>query len=138
MRDVKEPLRKAYFTALAGANVPVYYQQAEDGITGNYIIFKPTTAIPVSMKSGESLTVQMEVKVTTENMQYNDGTDADRISGDVLLNILPTRHSNLSLGNNLKMTDSNLVSDTTEDWSLRDKFSIIERTLIFSHTIYIN
>ena len=136
MTDVNAILKAAYFSTLSTLSYPCYSMMVEDGLTGNYIVYKPTTSNPVAMK-GNSVNVTMQVTLVTESMQYNSGDDVDTMAKDVLNVLLPKVDFKLPIGNNANITFTQLTNDQTNDYSLKDKFILIERVLTFQHTIYI-
>ena len=142
MRDINYSLRKAYFSALTGiayesSVTPVYYLQAPDGIAAsNYIVFGGVTNNDLSTKSSANTGTLMRVAVHTFKEKYNDGKAADFIAGEVLQRIYPNSQAGLVLGDNLQMYSTDLVSDLTQDYGIRNSTVYIDRILIFRHKIY--
>lgn len=141
MKDINFPLRKAYMTALAGITynsvaVPVYYMQAPDDLNvDNYIVFGGVTNNDISTKGSADTNTLMRVTIHTKGNKYNSGQAADSIAGQVLQSVYPNSQATLDL-DGLQMFSTELASDLTQDYSIKDSVAFIDRILMFRHKIY--
>lgn len=141
MKDINAALQKAYFTALTGITynsvaVPVYYMTAPDDLTAdNYIIFGGVTNNDISTKGSSDTNSLMRVTIHTKSNKYNSGKAANDIAGQVFERIYPNPQSVLTL-EGLQMYSTELHSDITQDYSIKNSVSFIDRILIFRHKIY--
>lgn len=143
MRDVNYPLQKAYFTVLSGIvydgiTVPVYYMTLPDNLNpDNYIIFGPVTNNDISTKGSADTSSLMRVTIHTKESKYNTGKAVNFIAGSVLQAIYPTSQAFLDLSaDNLQMVAIELASDITQDYSIKNSVSFIDRILIFRQKVY--
>lgn len=143
MRDVNNPLKKAYFTVLSGIvfdliSVPVYYMTLPDKVNPeNYIIFGPVTNNDISTKGSADTNSLMRVTIHTQSNKYNPGKAVNDIAGEVLERIYPNSQAFLDLSaDNLQMISIELASDITQDYSIKNSTSFIDRILIFRQKIY--
>lgn len=143
MRSVNYPLRKAYVAALAGItyngeNVEVFYQQAPDTVTDkNYIILNAISGNDVSTMHSSDTQNPISVGIYTQADKYNPGKAADDIADIVFQRIYPNKQFNLDLSaDNFQITSTRLARDNTNNWTMEGQKSYIDRTLIFSHTIF--
>ncbi len=138
MRDVNKYLRRAYNTALNGViSVPVYYDQAPNNTTGNYVIFRPVSNSDISTKSSSDVSASMQVVIYTESEDYNDGNACDDITSEVLQAIYPNSQAKLTLTGNLHNSSTELVSDNADNLRVNTTLSLKDRTLVFRHKILI-
>lgn len=143
MKDVNYPLQKSYLSALLGINyngvpVPVYYMTIPDDINpDNYIIFGPVTNNDISTKDSADTNSLMRVTIHTKESKYNTGKAVNFIAGLVFSAIYPKSQAFLDLSaDNLQMVSIELASDITQDYSIRNSVSYIDRILIFRQKIY--
>lgn len=141
MKDINAALQKSYYTALNGivfndAAVPVYYMTAPDDLAvDNYIIFGGVTNNDISTKGSSDTNTLMRVTIHTKGNKYNSGQAANNIAGQVLARIYPNSQAVLTL-EGAQMFSTELASDNTQDYSIQNSVSFIDRILIFRHKIY--
>jgi metal-dependent HD superfamily phosphatase/phosphodiesterase len=141
MKDINATLQKSYYTALNGivyndAAVSVYYMTAPDDLAvDNYIIFAGVTNNDISTKGSSDTNTLMRVTIHTKSNKYNSGQAANNIAGQVLSRIYPNSQSVLTL-EGAQMFSTELASDNTQDYSIKNSVSFIDRILIFRHKIY--
>lgn len=141
MKDVNAAIQKSYYTALTGITynsvaVPVYYMTAPDDLNvDNYIVFGGVTNNDISTKGSSDTNTLMRVTIHTKSNKYNSGQAANSIAGQVFASIYPTSQSVLTL-EGFQMYSTELHSDLTQDYSIQNSVSFIDRILIFRHKIY--
>lgn len=141
MKDINASLQKSYYTALNGivyndAAVPIYYMTAPDDlVVDNYIIFGGVTNNDISTKGSSDTNTLMRVTIHTKSNKYNSGQAANNIAGQVFDRIYPNPQFVLSL-DGFQMYSTELHSDLTQDYSIKNSVSFIDRILIFRHKIF--
>lgn len=145
MKDINYPLRKAYYSALSGmtdindVTIPVYYGMApEDNINNNYITFSKVSNTDASTKSENSLEVAMNVTINTFDNNGNSGQNCDFIANKILQAIYPDTYNNLDLSDDgLQLVNTRLETDIVNDYAMTGSRVYLDRTIIFSHLIFI-
>lgn len=141
MKDVNWELRKAYTTALAGITynsnpVPVFYQNAPDDVTAkNYIVFSGISNGDSSTLNSSDTTTSIRVSIYTYNEKINAGRAADDLAGIVLSRIYPNPQFNLTL-EGFQVTSTRLSGDSSQDFSMVNQKTYINRFLTFRHQVY--
>lgn len=137
MKDVNKPLRETIFPALQATGVSPYYMQAPDGLEENYIVFSSLSSSPIAMKSGSTVTVNTQITIFTKVKQYNSGDEVDIIAGKIYLHIYPHSTFVLDMPTGFQMVSTDFVSDTVNNWTIKNQLVEIDRTIVFQHKIYI-
>jgi hypothetical protein len=141
MTDINASLQKSYYTALTGISynavtVPSFYMTAPDDLNvDNYIVFGGVTNNDISTKSSSDSSTLMRVTIHTKGNKYNSGQAANNIAGQVFARIYPNSQSVLIL-DGVQMYSTELHSDITQDYSIKNSVSFIDRILIFRHKIF--
>jgi hypothetical protein len=137
MKDVNKPLREAYFTALQKTGYKAFYMQAPNNLTGNYIIFNSLNSSEVAQKSNSSVNVSVAITLYTETLQYNSGEAIDEMADKIYKYFYPHPAFTLPLSAGFHMVGTDLVSDNTNPWRLKQQLITIDRVIIFRHNIFI-
>lgn len=137
MKDVNKPLREAIFPALQATGVKPYYMQAPDGLEVDYIVFNSLSGSPVNLFSGSSVTVNVSITIFTKVKQYNSGDSADIIAGKIYEHLYPIPSFKLSMPSGFDMISTVLVSDNTNNWTLKNQVVEIDRTIVLQYKIFI-
>ena len=143
MRDVNYPAQKSYLLALTGiqyngGDVPVYYGEIPDSMSPDaYIVYGGITNTDAStMNSADTFTL-MRVSIHTFQMKYNTGKAAGDIAGQVLGRIYPNPQFQIDLSlDNLQCVNTELVSDSTLDYSIINARTYLDRIIIFRHRVF--
>jgi len=84
MRDVNEPIRVAYASALTALGLPVYYQYLPNNLNpDNYLVFRSINNNDVSTKSSSDVSLNITVEIHTKGNVGNQGLTADTIADQV-------------------------------------------------------
>jgi hypothetical protein len=137
MKDVNKPLREALFPALQATGEHVYYLQAPDEVTGNYIVFNSLSGSPVQQKTGSAVTVNVQITIFSEGGKYNSGEAVDTIAAKIYENVYPDPSFKLPMQTGFTMTSIDLVSDNVNSWRLKHQLVAIDRTITFQFRISI-
>src|SRR5204863_6782127 len=99
MRDINEPVRIAYATALTQVpSVSCYYQYLPNNLNhDNYIVFRSINSSDGSTKDSARLHLNITVEIHTKGNIGNQGVSADTIADSVFELIYPNKHTNLQL-----------------------------------------
>jgi hypothetical protein len=79
----------------------------------------------------------MQVNIYTEREEYNDGNACDEIADEIFQIIYPNPQAKLSLSDTV-MVSTELASDTPDAIRVNGIQAMVDRTLIFKHSIQIN
>lgn len=136
MIDLNYSLRVAYYSALNGLGVPVYYQTLPPTANpDNYIVFRSINNSDASTKGTADTSTTVTVEIHTKTDQVNRGLSADMIARDVFNVIYPNKHDQLAISGG-QILSTELVSDNVQDFQLNGNEAYISRYLIFKHIIY--
>lgn len=136
MIDINFSLRVAYTTALANiAGVEVFYMSMPNTkVPDNYIVFRGINSSDVSGKSCSVTDTNITVEIHTRDSVINQGLNADTIARDVFRRLYPYPSFVLPL-DSAQMVRTDLVQDTTQDFTDVAGNQWISRLLTFKHNI---
>lgn len=139
MRDINEPLRIAYATALTQiSDVGVYYQGLPNNKNpDNYIVFRSINNVDRSTKNTFEFTTNITVEIHTKTDRGNRGLSVDTIADQVFQIVYPSRQSNLSLQRG-QIYNTEVANDVTQDYTQQNQFGYISRFITFRHLIYVD
>lgn len=137
MKDVNWPLRQAYTTALAGMDVPVYYQSAPSSYTANYIVFRSITSNDASTKNSSDTLTNITIEIHTHENGSNNGRICDALAYEVFNRIYSIPQATLALIG-MQMVSTRLASDTTNSVLLQGNRTYISRFITFRHNIFVD
>ena len=136
MRDVNEPIRVAYASALTTVGVPVYYQYLPNNLNpDNYIVFRSITGNDVSTKSSSDVSLNIVVEIHTKGNVGNQGLTADTIADQVYQLIYPNKQTNLVLSRG-QVLQTEMANDRVIDFQQKNQFGYISRYITFRHWVY--
>lgn len=138
-------LRQAYYSILStisynGSPVPVFWAQLPTTISpGIYIIFSQIRNNDNSNKGASVTKTSVTVSIYTNSLKYNDGVAVEAVANEVFNRIYKTPQFNIDLNSNfLKIVNTSLASDVTNDFSQSRQNVYIDRILVFNHLIFQN
>ena len=139
MRDINEPIRIAYASALAQVpDMGVYYQAAPNNINpDNYIVFRSINSSDRSTKDSARINLNITIEIHTKGNVTNKGLSPDRIADSVFQLVYPHKHINLTLSRG-RILWTQIANDVTQDFRQGNQFGYISRFLTFRHEIAID
>lgn len=138
MRDVNNPLIKAYYDAILPLGYPVYEGEEPDNTTAEmYIVISDVSSNDTSTKSSSDVNAQIQVTINSRKVKYNNSKDLNIVAGEVLEAIKPTSNSVLNLSAS-GMEMLNLThTDRTQNYGKLAGSVFISRQIIFTQDIFI-
>lgn len=139
MKDVNLAIRKAYYAALSATGLPVFYGEAPDNITDPvYIVFSAINSSDASTFNSDDANTTVQVKIHTWANKYNPGTAGASAADEVYQRIYPNRAFNLNLtADGFQMLNTTVSNDFEGDLGMLAGRKYLDRTIIFSHKIFI-
>ena len=145
MKDINLQLRKAYVNKLTGIVVnliPIktFYLQAPDSdLNNNYIVIEQISNSDDSTMNSEDLSVNVTVRIVTQEIKANNGRDADFIAGEVLKRIIPSPQSKSNLDAfGITNLHARLSNDQVMNYCEQGGTSFVDRIIVFNHQIFIH
>lgn len=144
MKDVNYPAQKSYLIALTGItyngnNVPVYYGEIPDNLAPDiYIVYGGITNTDASTFHSSDTNTLMRVTIHTFQLKYNTGKEAAAVANEVFQRLYPNPQFVIDLSpDNMQCVGTELVQDLTQDYSIINARTYLDRILIFRHKIFI-
>lgn len=139
MKDVNLAIRKAYYAALTATGLPVFYGEAPDNITDPvYIVFSAINSSDASTFNSDDTNTTVQVKIHTWANKYNPGTSGASAADEVFQRVYPNRAFNLDLtADGFQMLNTTVSNDFEEPLGMLAGRKYLDRTIIFSHKIFI-
>lgn len=136
MIDLNYSLRVAYYSALNGIGVPVYYQTLPPTSNPeNYILFRSISNTDLSTKSTADTNTTITVEIHTKTDQVNRGLNADILAREVFNKIYPNKTDSLTISGG-QILSTEIISDDIRDISINANEAYISRYITFKHIIY--
>lgn len=135
MRDIANPLIKAYYDAILPLGYPVYEgEEPDDELAKIYIVISDVSASDVSTKSSNDHNAQIQVTVNSWEVKYNNVKAMNTAAGLVITAIKPTPQSTLQ-ATGIGIVTTSLQNDNITTYGKLAGRVYISRNLIFSHLI---
>lgn len=135
MRDIANPLIKAYYDAILPLGYPVYEgEEPDDELAKIYIVISDVSASDVSTKSSNDHNAQIQVTVNSWEVKYNNVKAMNTAAGLVIQTIKPYPHSTLQ-ATGIGIVTTSLQNDNITTYGKLAGRVYISRNLIFSHLI---
>ncbi len=135
MRDINNPLIKAYYDTLVPLGYPVYEgEEPDDELAKLYVVISDVTSSDDSPKTANHVNANIQVTVNSWEIKYNNSKAMNTAAGLILTAIQP------NFGNSLQITGANVVTtklqnDNTVAYGKLAGRVYLSRNLIFSHLI---
>jgi hypothetical protein len=142
VKDINNPLIKAYFTALQGnvtnqasAVVEVYEgEEPDDLLASEYIVITDVSGSDASTKGNTGHNARVQITINTWKTKYVNKKELNYIAGQILEIIMPTPQSTLQ-ADGIQIVTTTLDNSTDLDYGVLAARKFISRNLIFSHLI---
>lgn len=135
MKDINNPLIKAYYDAISPLGYPVYEGEEPDNeLAKIYIVISDVSSSDASTKSSNDHNAQIQVTVNSWEVKYNNVKSMNTVAGLVITAIKPTPQSTL-LATGINIVTTSLQNDNVTNYGKLNGRVYISRNLIFSHLI---
>ncbi len=135
MKDINNPLIKAYYDALVPLGYPVYEgEEPDDTLDKMYIVISDVTSGDVSTKSSNDHNAQIQVTVNSWEAKYNNSKALNQVAGQVITAIKPGPTNTMTAAG-IGIVTTSLQNDSTVPYGKLAGRVYISRNLIFSHLI---
>ena len=137
MKDINNPLIKAYYDALVPLGYPVFEGEEPDNTTSEmYIVISDVSSNDTSTKSSSDVNAQIQVTINSWKVKYNNSKDMNIAAGLVLETIKPSPNAVLDLPS-MQMLNLSVVNDRTQNYGKLAGRVYISRQIIFQQDIFI-
>lgn len=135
MKDINNPLIKAYYDALTPLGYPVYEGEEPDNeLAKIYLVISDVSSTDASAKSNNAHNAQIQVTVNSWEMKYNNVKSMNTAAGLILQTIKPGPVSTLT-ATGIGIVTTSLQNDNVTNYGKFAGRVYISRNLIFSHLI---
>lgn len=135
MKDISNPLIKAYYDALTPLGYPVYEgEEPDDELSKMYIVISDVSSTDASAKSNNAHNANIQVTINSWEVKYNNSKSLNTVAGLVLTAIKPGPVSTLT-ATGIGIVTTTLQNDNTTAYGKLSGRVYISRNLIFSHLI---
>lgn len=142
MKDINNPIIKAYYDALQGnvfndasEVVEVYEgEEPDDLLDSEYIVISDVTDTDESTKNNSGHNVRVQITINTWKTKYVNKKQLNYISGQIIEIINPTPQSTLQ-ADGIQIVTTTLDNSNDLDYGILANRKFISRNLIFLHLI---
>ena len=137
MRDINEPLRIVYASALSALPCPVYYQYLPNNqAPPTYVVFRSINNVDASTKSSADTHTNITIELHTLSNIGNQGLNADVLADLVYQLVYQNKQTVLSLSRG-QILQTELSNDVTNNFVLNNQFGYISRYITLRHWIFV-
>lgn len=139
MKDINNPLIKAYVDALAGIGYPVYEgEEPDDTLDKVYIVINGVNSNDSSTKTTTDVNAQIQATINSWEFKYNNCKLLNEVAGLVLEAIKPNPNAVLDMSAyNMQMHNLSVVNDRQQDYGKLAGRVYISRQIVFKQDIFI-
>jgi hypothetical protein len=139
VKDINNPLIKAYYDAIAPLGYPVYEgEEPDDEPAKIYIVISDVSSSDASTKSSTDVTAQIQVTVNSWEIKYNNSKAMNTAAGAVLTAVKPDSNATLDLSaSDMQMLNLSVSNDRVQPFGKLAGRVYISRQIIFNQTIFI-
>ena len=139
MRDINNPLIKAYYDAILPLGYPVYEgEEPDDELSKIYVVISDVSSNDASTKSSTDVQAQIQVTVNSWEIKYNNSKEMNIATGLILEAIKPDQNAVLDLsGSNMQMLNLSVTNDRVQPYGKLAGRVYISRQIIFKQDIFI-
>jgi len=135
MKDINNPLIKAYYEVILPLGYPVFEGEEPDDLLDKiYIVISDVTSNDASTKSSNDHNAQIQVTINSWEVKYNNSKTLNQVAGQILTAIKPTPASTLQ-ASGIGIVTTSLQNDVVQNYGKLAGRVYISRNLIFSHLI---
>lgn len=138
MKDVNNPLLKAYYSVLS-ALYPTYEGEEPDDVADKmYIVLSDVSSSDFSTKTSTGTTSQIQVTINSWALKYNNSKALNNAAGAVLTALKPTPNAVLDMSaDNIQMTNLSISTDRVLNYGKLAGRVYISRQIIFNQNLFI-
>lgn len=137
MKDINNPLIKAYYDAIAPLGYPVYEgEEPDEELAKIYVVISDVTSNDTSTKNSTDANAQIQVTVNSWEVKYNNSKAINTVAGLILTAIKPTQNAVLSVPN-MQILNLSVTNDNTISYGKLAGRVYISRNIIFKQDIFI-
>ena len=138
MKDVHNPLIKAYYQAIFPLGYPVYEgEEPDDELAKIYVVISDVTSSDTSTKSSSDVSAQIQVTVNSWELKYNNSKSLNTVAGLILEAIKPNSNAVLTLAGGMQMLNLSVSNDRLQNYGKLAGRVYISRQIIFKQDIFI-
>lgn len=135
MKDINNPLIKAYYDAIVPLGYPVYEGEEPDNeLAKIYVVISDVTSSDASTKNGINHNAQIQVTVNSWEIKYNNSKSMNTVAGLILQTVYPSPGTGLT-ATGIEIVTTELQNDNVTNYGKLAGRVYISRNLIFSHLI---
>ncbi|HRI24353.1 MAG TPA: hypothetical protein PLZ45_06730 [Ferruginibacter sp.] len=135
MKDINNPLTKAYYDAISALGYPTFEGvEPDDTLDKMYIVINNVTSSDVSTKSSNDHEAQIQITVNSWEYKYNNRKQLNTVCGEIIEAVKPTPQSTLA-ATGVNIISTTLANDNETDYGVLAGRAYVSRNLIFSHLI---
>jgi hypothetical protein len=142
VKDINNPLIKAYYTALQNnvvnqlsTVVEVYEgEEPDDLLSSEYIVITDVSDTDASNKGCTGHDARVQITINTWKTKYVNKKELNYIAGQILELIMPTPQSTLQ-ADGIQIVTTTLNGSNDIDYGILANRKFVSRNLIFSHLI---
>ena len=140
MKDVHNPLLKAYTDALSGIGCRVFEGEEPDDLEDKmYAVISDVTSTDTSTYSSSDVRAQIQITVNSWEFKYNNSKALNEICGTILETLKPTPAAVLDLSAfGMQMGGLTVQNDRVQNYGKLAGRVFISRQIIFDQLIFIN
>ena len=139
MKDINNPLIKAYYDAIAATGFPVYEGEEPDNeLSKLYVVISDVTSSDASTKNSTDVSAQIQITVNSWELKYNNSKALNTAAGVILEAIKPDPNAVLDLsGAGMQMLNLSVQNDRLQNYGKLAGRVYISRQIIFNQSIFI-
>jgi len=139
MKDINNPLIKAYYDAILPLGYPVYEGEEPDNeLAKIYVVISDVSSSDASTKNSTDVTAQIQITVNSWEVKYNNSKSLNTATGVILTAIKPDSNAVLDLSaSNMQMLNLSVQNDRLQNYGKLAGRVFISRQIIFNQSIFI-
>lgn len=139
MKDISNPLIKAYYYALTPLGYPVYEGEEPDNeLSKMYLVISDVSSSDTSTKSSSDVTASIQITINSWEAKYNNSKALNTVAGLVLQAIKPLPNSVLDLSSSdMQMLNLTHTDGPGANYGKLAGRVYISRQIIFTQDIFI-
>lgn len=139
MKDINNPLIKAYYDAILPLGYPVYEgEEPDDELAKIYVVISDVSSNETSTKNSSDAQAQIQITVNSWETKYNNSKAMNTAAGVILEAIKPDSNAVLDLSaSGMQMLNLSVVNDRVQPYGKLSGRVYISRQIIFKQDIFI-
>jgi hypothetical protein len=134
MKDINNPLIKAYYDAISPLYPTYEGEEPDNELAKIYVVISDVSSSDASVKKGIRHQAQIQVTINSWEVKYNNSKSMNTAAGAILQAVYPTPETGLT-ASGIEIITTELQNDNTTTYGKLAGRVYISRNLIFSHLI---